>query len=89
MTVADNDEPTVTVSLAAAAYAVTEGWTVDVTATLSADPEREVTERATAHLHAVAERADDGIADGQREHNGDRLDVERPSARHRCVRGGR
>ena len=35
--------PAVTVSFGAATSTVTEGWTVDVVVTLSADPERTVT----------------------------------------------
>ena len=38
----DNDDPQVTVSFGAASYTVVEGGTVEVTITLSADPEREV-----------------------------------------------
>ncbi len=42
-TITDNDVPAVTVSFGAATYSVTEGGTVSVTVTLSADPERSVT----------------------------------------------
>ena len=38
-----DDDPAVTVSFAAAAYSVDESGTVDVTVTLSADPQRSVT----------------------------------------------
>ncbi|MCY3959972.1 MAG: fibronectin type III domain-containing protein [Chloroflexi bacterium] len=40
--IADDDDPTVTVSFGAATYAVAEGDDVTVTLTLSADPERQV-----------------------------------------------
>ncbi len=43
VTIADNDDPAVTVSFGSATSTVTEGWTVDVMVTLSADPERTVT----------------------------------------------
>ena len=42
VSILDNDDPEVTVSFGQAMYSVTEGGTVDVTVTLSADPEREV-----------------------------------------------
>ena len=42
-TITDNDAPTVTASFGQTAYSVDEGGTVQVTVTLSADPEREVT----------------------------------------------
>ena len=42
-TITDNDDPAVTVEFGAATYTATEGGTVEVTVTLSADPEREVT----------------------------------------------
>ncbi len=41
-TITDNDVPTVTVSFGAGTYSVTEGGTVNVAVTLSADPERSV-----------------------------------------------
>ena len=42
-TITDNDDPAVTASFGQTAYSVDEGSTVEVTVTLSADPEREVT----------------------------------------------
>ena len=42
-TITDNDDPQVTVSFGHSSYTVTEGSAVEVTVTLSADPEREVT----------------------------------------------
>ena len=42
-TITDNDDPAVTASFGQTAYSVDEGGTVEVTVTLSADPEREVT----------------------------------------------
>ena len=42
-TIADDDDPAVTASFKQSAYSVAEGSTVEVTVTLSADPEREVT----------------------------------------------
>ena len=42
VTVIDNDDPQVTVSFGASSYTAAEGGTVEVTITLSADPEREV-----------------------------------------------
>ena len=42
-TITDDDDPAVTASFGQAAYSVAEGSTVEVTVTLSADPEREVT----------------------------------------------
>ena len=42
-TITDNDVPAVTVAFGAATYSVTEGSTVSVAVTLSADPERSVT----------------------------------------------
>ena len=49
VTIVDNDEA-VAVSFDSATYAVTEGWTVDVMVTLSADPERTVTIPVVAFL---------------------------------------
>ena len=46
-TITDNDDPAVTASFGQASYSVAEGSTVDVTVTLSADPEREVTVNLT------------------------------------------
>ena len=43
MTITDDDVPAVTVSFGAATYSVDEGGTVEVTVTLDAAPEREVT----------------------------------------------
>ena len=43
VTITDDDDPSVTVSFGQASYSVAEGGTVEVTVTLSADPEREVT----------------------------------------------
>ena len=48
VTLADDDDPAVEVSFAAAEYAVAEGAEVAVTVTLSADPEREVVIPVTA-----------------------------------------
>ena len=42
-TITDDDDPAVTASFGQSAYSVNEGGTVEVTVTLSADPEREVT----------------------------------------------
>ena len=42
VTIGDNDDPNVSVQFASSVYSVTEGKTVDVQATLSADPERTV-----------------------------------------------
>ena len=42
-TITDDDDPAVTASFGQASYSVAEGSTVEVTVTLSADPEREVT----------------------------------------------
>ncbi len=42
VTIVDNDDPDVTVSFVSPAYSVNEGATIDVTVTLSADPERTV-----------------------------------------------
>ena len=42
-TINDDDDPAVTASFKQSAYSVVEGSTVEVTVTLSADPEREVT----------------------------------------------
>ena len=42
-TITDDDDPAVTASFGQASYNVDEGGTVEVTVTLSADPEREVT----------------------------------------------
>ena len=41
-TITDNDDPAVTASFGQASYSVAEGSTVEITVTLSADPEREV-----------------------------------------------
>ena len=46
-TITDDDDPTVTASFEQSAYSVDEGGTVEVTVTLSADPEREVTIQLT------------------------------------------
>ena len=46
-TITDNDDPAVTASFEQSAYSVAEGSAVDVTVTLSADPEREVTVNLT------------------------------------------
>ena len=43
VTITDDDDPAVTASFGQASYSVAEGSTVEVTVTLSADPEREVT----------------------------------------------
>ena len=48
VSITDNDLPAVTASFGAAAYSVAEGGTVDVTVTLDAAPEREVTIPITA-----------------------------------------
>ena len=47
-TITDNDDPVVTVSFGTGTYSVTEGGTVSVAVTLSADPERLVTIPLTA-----------------------------------------
>ena len=46
-TITDDDDPAVTASFKQANYSVVEGSTVEVTVTLSADPEREVTVNLT------------------------------------------
>ena len=46
-TITDDDDPAVTASFGQSAYSVAEGSTVEVTVTLSADPEREVTVQLT------------------------------------------
>ena len=46
-TITDDDDPAVTASFGQSAYSVDEGGTVEVTVTLSADPEREVTVQLT------------------------------------------
>ena len=46
-TITDDDDPSVTASFGQASYSVAEGGTVEVTVTLSADPEREVTVQLT------------------------------------------
>ena len=46
-TITDDDDPAVTASFKQASYSVDEGSTVEVTVTLSADPEREVAIRLT------------------------------------------
>ena len=43
VTITDDDDPAVTASFGQASYSVDEGGTVEVTVTLNADPEREVT----------------------------------------------
>ena len=43
VTITDDDDPAVTASFGQASYSVDEGGTIEVTVTLSADPEREVT----------------------------------------------
>ena len=43
VSIGDNDDPNVSVQFASSVYSVTEGETVDVQVTLSADPERTVT----------------------------------------------
>ena len=50
-TITDNDNPTVTANFAQTDYSVDEGGTVEVTVSLSADPEREVTIRLVHGLH--------------------------------------
>ena len=47
VTITDDDDPSVTASFGRASYSVAEGGTVEVTVTLSADPEREVTVQLT------------------------------------------
>ena len=47
VTITDDDDPAVTASFGQSAYSVAEGGTVQVTVTLSADPEREVTVQLT------------------------------------------
>ena len=47
VTITDDDDPAVTASFGQAAYSVDEGSTVEVTVTLSADPEREVAVQLT------------------------------------------
>ena len=46
-TITDDDDPAVTASFGQSTYSVAEGGTVEVTVTLSADPEREVTVQLT------------------------------------------
>ena len=57
-TITDNDDPAVTVSFGQASYSVDEGGTVEVTVTLSADPEREVTILLVHGLHGGISDAD-------------------------------
>ena len=57
VTITDDDDPVVTASFGQASYSVTEGSTVDVTVTLSADPEREVT------IHLTHDPQDDTGSD--------------------------
>ena len=47
VTITDDDDPAVTASFGQASYSVAEGSTVEITVTLSADPEREVTVQLT------------------------------------------
>ena len=56
-TITDNDDPAVTVSFGTGSHTVDEGETVEVTVTLSADPEREVSIPLTATVQ-------DGASDG-------------------------
>ena len=56
-TITDNDDPAVTVSFGTGSHTVDEGETVEVTVTLSADPERAVSIPLTA-------TAQDGASDG-------------------------
>ena len=58
VTITDNDDPTVTANFAQASYSVDEGGTVQVTVTLSADPEREVTILLVHGLHGGISDAD-------------------------------
>ena len=57
-TITDDDDPAVTASFGQAAYSVDEGSTVDVTVTLSADPEREVTVQLSHDPQGGASSAD-------------------------------
>ena len=54
----DNDDPQVTVSFGASSYTAAEGGTVEVTVTLSGDPEREVVIPLTATVQDGATGAD-------------------------------
>ena len=58
VTIRDDDDPLVEVSFGAATYNVTEGESVDVTLTLSVDPERPVTIPVTATDQDGASTAD-------------------------------
>ena len=58
MSITDDDVPDVTVSFGSATYTVAEGGTVDVTVTLDAAPEREVTIPITANANGGASAAD-------------------------------
>ena len=64
VSIADNDDPAVTVSFGLSAYSVAEGDTVAVTVTLSADPERTVTIPITKSNQGGASDADySGVPD--------------------------
>ena len=58
VTITDDDDPLVEVSFGEATYTVDEGGTVDVTVTLSVDPERPVTVPVTATNQDGASAAD-------------------------------
>ena len=58
VTITDDDAPSVAVSFEQSSYSVDEGDTVDVTVTLSADPERTVTVPVTAEVQDGASSAD-------------------------------
>ena len=62
--IADDDDPQVTVMFGAADYTVPEGDTVEVTVTLSADPERTVTIPLTATNQGEADPADYSVPTG-------------------------
>ena len=57
VTITDDDVPSVAVSFEQGSYSVDEGDTVDVTVTLSEDPERTVTVPLTARLTKTVRRA--------------------------------
>ena len=64
VSITDDDDPAVTVSFGAATYTAAEGDTVEVTVTLSADPERGVTIPLTATNEGEASDADySGVPD--------------------------
>ena len=92
-TITDDDDPAVTASFRQASYSVAEGGTVEVTVTLSADPEREVTVPADprspgrGRFRRLQRRArEPGVPEGR---HGEVLHLQRDRRRHRRRRGKR